>query len=531
MPKNIVLCSDGTGNLGGTTPDTNVYRMYHAVDLGSKDHVQLAYYANGVGTNSNKYIRALSGAFGLGFERNMVDMYAYLARHYHAGDSIFLFGFSRGAATSRALGGMLNKVGLIDHRECLATDGYIDETLFNTRIGEALKAYQNWRAEPRVAENFKASHSVDGVSPPVKMLGVWDTVSALGFPQEWSFTLDWTFRALDCLSDLAFPHNYYDFQGDAFIENCYHAIAIDDERKTFHPKIWDEAAEGRPRHIEQVWFAGMHSNVGGGYGRAGLSYLTCDWMMKKAMAHGLVLCREDCRNAEIEGNVYGKMHDSREGFGVYYRFAPRDMVMLNCKADKEPGSSRSSFRRCMKQFDRFRAQRSRLTGPIKIHRSVIERMALKTNGYATGFLPYEIEIVSDGADSKIVTVAPRKEAWKANIEAVRKIANQRRRLYHYFVETTLVLLLFVIWFWVYPQKPAFASSGGMMTQIANFLIGITPGFCSGAITFVFKVWPATLVVLAAAIAVYVVHRGRLRARAEEAANAVRKTFLSTNPQR
>lgn len=113
MGRNIVLCADGTGNKGGYTPDSKVYKMYHAVDIHDADNPQAIYYDNGVGTAQNKILRALGGAVGFGFATNVRDLYQYLARKYEPGDGlsggntspdkVYLFGFSRGAATIRGL--------------------------------------------------------------------------------------------------------------------------------------------------------------------------------------------------------------------------------------------------------------------------------------------------------------------------------------------------------------------------------------------------------------------------------------------
>ncbi|NQY66295.1 MAG: DUF2235 domain-containing protein, partial [Flavobacteriales bacterium] len=112
MSKNIILCADGTGNEGGYTPDSNVYKMYNAIDIHNAAKEQITFYDNGVGTQKNKYIRSLSGALGFGFETNVKDLYEFLARRYDAGDGIFMFGFSRGAATIRAFNGFIDNVGL-----------------------------------------------------------------------------------------------------------------------------------------------------------------------------------------------------------------------------------------------------------------------------------------------------------------------------------------------------------------------------------------------------------------------------------
>ena len=114
MTKNIVLCSDGTGNKGGDGTGTNVYKLYHAVKLDDPNALQITYYDNGVGTQKNKYVSGLTGAFGLGFKANVIDLYEFLARNYQPGDSVYMFGFSRGAATVRACAGMIQACGLLD---------------------------------------------------------------------------------------------------------------------------------------------------------------------------------------------------------------------------------------------------------------------------------------------------------------------------------------------------------------------------------------------------------------------------------
>ena len=124
MAKNIVLCSDGTGNKGGSGNDTNVYKLYQAVDIHDSKQPQVTFYENGVGTNvdgealkQNKFWRALSGAFGFGFEQHVRDLYEYLAMNYQPGDRIYLCGFSRGASIVRAFAGMLHSCGLLNIHE------------------------------------------------------------------------------------------------------------------------------------------------------------------------------------------------------------------------------------------------------------------------------------------------------------------------------------------------------------------------------------------------------------------------------
>ena len=117
MTKNIVLCSDGTGNQGGFGKDSNVFKLYQAVSLHTGKPNQIKFYDNGVGTQTNKYISAVSGAFGFGFQQNVRDLYEFLVRTYEPGDNIYLFGFSRGAATVRSFASMLHYCGLLNRKD------------------------------------------------------------------------------------------------------------------------------------------------------------------------------------------------------------------------------------------------------------------------------------------------------------------------------------------------------------------------------------------------------------------------------
>ena len=136
MSKNIILCADGTGNKGGYTPSSNVYRIYNAINI--NDNPQIRFYDNGVGTEKNKYYRGLAGAFGLGFKSNVIDLYVYLSKNYKPGDQVYLFGFSRGAATVRAFTGFIATCGLIDGRN-------LDKYELKNRVNDAFDAYKRLR--------------------------------------------------------------------------------------------------------------------------------------------------------------------------------------------------------------------------------------------------------------------------------------------------------------------------------------------------------------------------------------------------
>ena len=156
LPRNIIVCADGTGNKGGSSPDSNVYRVYKMVDKyykgKCKDGVdveeQILFYDNGVGTGKNKYVRAISAGVGLGFKHNVCDLYKFLARNYEKDDRIYFFGFSRGASTVRACNGMISKCGL-------AKSEGLRNCELDKRVDEAYVAYKKHKTKPELAENFK----------------------------------------------------------------------------------------------------------------------------------------------------------------------------------------------------------------------------------------------------------------------------------------------------------------------------------------------------------------------------------------
>lgn len=415
MAKNIILCSDGTGNKGGYGADTNVFKLYNAVDIhGPK--TQITYYDDGVGTNTNKLIRAITGAFGLGFSKNIKDLYAFLARNYDPGDDVYLFGFSRGAATVRAFAGMIQECGLLDvDGDFCKAGGNFDEKKFQGQVKKAFKAYKKVKSSSSKARDFKTECAVkDAESAPdgnlkIKMIGVWDTVPALGFPQDWSLLVNWLFFIVEKLGDRLLPHSFYNYQLNKNVENVHHAIAIDDERKTFHPKVWTETRPDRPKNIEQVWFSGVHSNVGGGYPRTGLSLVAYDWMLKRASNHGIVFKKNAAKEIEAAANVYGKLYDSRDGVAVYYRYAPRNIEEL-CK--------------------------DRLDGPVKVHKTVLDRMKARTLGYAPEYIPAEFEIVDSPPNAP-----PRKITWEIDRSNIDCWVGLRKFLYRIFVEATVTLMI------------------------------------------------------------------------------------------
>jgi uncharacterized protein (DUF2235 family) len=256
MARNLVLCLDGTSNQYAAT-NTNVVKLYAMLDRAHD--TQLAYYQPGIGTFpppgvwgrlKRWFVTRLDLAIAWLLSDHVTDAYRFLMRYYQEGDQIFIFGFSRGAYTARVVAGMLHKVGLL-------TQG--NEEL----IPFAWDTYQNQRDET-ISDGLKSTFC-----RPVRVhfLGLWDTVSSVGWawaPQHLPYT-----------------------QNNPSVDTVRHAAALDERRVYFVQNLWGTI----PVDVEQVWFPGVHCNVGGGYPEdvAGLSAIALKWMTGKAEAAGLIV--------------------------------------------------------------------------------------------------------------------------------------------------------------------------------------------------------------------------------------------------
>jgi len=189
-------------------------------------------------------MRKVTGSVaGMGISQNILECYQFIFENFNADDQIFLFGFSRGATTVRSLSGYLHLFGILPKSR-------------PELIKEAYKIYKIGHREKRdvkAAEFVKRHHTM---WCRIKFLGVWDTVAALGIP----------FKSIDVLMDKIpfFRHRFQDLMLKESVMHARHALAIDDERLTFHPTIWDPQIREN-QTVKQVWFAGMHTDVGGGY--------------------------------------------------------------------------------------------------------------------------------------------------------------------------------------------------------------------------------------------------------------------------
>lgn len=293
MPKRLIICSDGTWNKPEGGPVTNVVKLARSIrPVDPEGTMQVVFYDWGVGTGGGGD-KILGGAFGKGIDRNIQDAYRFLVHNYAAGDDFFFFGFSRGAYTVRSLVGLIRNCGLL-------------KKIHSHRIPDAYALYRS----PDRPDSPKARRFRERCSRQVKVsfLGVWDTVGALGIP----------LRLFGRRNQE--KYGFHDTKISSIVLNAYHALAIDEKRKPFRPTIW-KTKKGR-KNSAQVWFAGVHSDVGGGYADAGLSDKALLWMAEKAERCGLALNRAYLGRILAEDSpetLHNSMTAAYKRLGTYIR--------------------------------------------------------------------------------------------------------------------------------------------------------------------------------------------------------------------
>jgi Uncharacterized alpha/beta hydrolase domain (DUF2235) len=283
MSKNVALFFDGTWNRPHERSDkganTNVRKLFLAADDSPR---QVARYIAGVGTSGSKSRDALGGLGGLGVSENIRDGYAELVEHYVPGDHLYLFGFSRGAYTARSLAGFVRCVGLL-------LNAHID------RVPEAFELYKSSaRAEDSDLWPFLRQilrrENLEAAPVSVYLIGVWDTVGRLGIP-----------GPLGVIPNPAVRFHRTDLPDN--VTHARHALALHELRPQFEPVMWTSYLP--PQTLKQVWFAGAHADVGGGYDDARLSDLALAWMAEEAARLGLIL---DSSKLPLVSDPLGPVH-------------------------------------------------------------------------------------------------------------------------------------------------------------------------------------------------------------------------------
>jgi uncharacterized protein (DUF2235 family) len=303
--KRLIVCCDGTWNTpdqlsSGRPSPTHVTRLALAIAPTDSSGVeQRMFYHRGVGTTRWERIRG--GAFGLGLSRNVRDCYRFLVANFEPGDEIFLFGFSRGAFTARSTAGFIRNSGILrpEHAD---------------HVGEAYNLYRSRQAHPRGVEAtlFRRTYSHE---TRIRCIGVWDTVGALGVP----------INGLRLLNVLNRRNEFHDTDLSTTVDAAFQALAIDESRKPFRPAIWNKQPSSTPQEVEQVWFAGCHCDVGGGYADHTIADIPLRWMIKNAMRQGLAIDEAAFLAGPFAGQPHedpaapapdplGKTHESRTSF-------------------------------------------------------------------------------------------------------------------------------------------------------------------------------------------------------------------------
>lgn len=341
MSRRLVVCADGTWNTPDETDDgkvapTNVYKMYLAVKgrpTASDGTLQMFYYNEGIGAQPNAFEKGIdavgrlfhvpgiqrnvvAGITGEGIDQHIKDCYRWLVVNFVPGDDIYLFGFSRGAYTVRSLAGFIRKCGILKGADDRLTDAAYD--LYRQR-DEA-----QGPDSPEAVAFRQANSNETGIA----FIGVWETVGSLGIPLD-----------LPILSEIdKEKYEFHDVSLSSRVKYAYHALAIDERRKPFLPTLWQQQPDGLAagQLLEQTWFAGTHSNVGGGYADCGLSDNTFLWMAERAKGTGLELDDAYVTSTINSGCWNGVLHDSATPPGIW-ELTTRTIAAGRSKADVDAG--------------------------------------------------------------------------------------------------------------------------------------------------------------------------------------------------
>ena len=360
--KKIVVCCDGTGNEFGVR-NSNVVKLYKML---SSNAGQISYYHPGVGTMGARaaltqigklWTKVIGLAFGYGISDNVADAYQFLMRTFEPGDEVYLFGFSRGAYTARSLCGMLHAVGLL-------TAG--NEGL----IPYAIRLLKRRPIDFQVAASFKKTFSRE--CKPY-FVGLWDTVSSVG----------WVYNTVH------FP--YTTAASNADFRHVRHAVSIDERRAFFRQNLFLKPHNPQ-QDIKEVWFAGVHSDVGGSYPEpeSQLSQIALRWMVCEAEQAGLQV--DPNRKAEILGGkppyvapdpLTRNQHKSLRGPWWIAEFWPKIVHV-----ETAPGVWKKTFRLNL-------ARRRYIAPDVVVHQSVEARLKDPSLNYKPSNLPAQHSSVGD----------------------------------------------------------------------------------------------------------------------------------------
>jgi hypothetical protein len=307
--RRLVLCLDGTWNRADDKEITNIVHIRDLVEpkietTACPPEYQQVFYHTGVGTGISKTSNIFDGATGRGLGRNVRNVYKYLSQHYREGIEIYIFGFSRGAFTARSLVAYVAASCLLKPEHCSPENEQ--------------RAWQYYKSDPcdRHPSEYEALRklSYDPEKLRIRVLGVFDTVGALGVPVEFFRSWNrWRFQ-------------FHDVTLSTSVDYGFHALAIDEKRGPFRASLWQYPNHRHFKRVEQVWFPGAHGHIGGGYKDAGLSSRSLFWMLSRIENEKIGLKFVDGWRSRIVPNMRSPLCDSRTP--LYWGSRVRPMVRV-----------------------------------------------------------------------------------------------------------------------------------------------------------------------------------------------------------
>jgi hypothetical protein len=579
MSKNIVLLSDGTGNSAAKVLKTNVWRLFQVLDLRDPNS-QIAFYDDGVGTSSFKLFAILGGVFGFGLKRNVIAIYSFCCRNYQPGDHIYCFGFSRGAFTIRIVAGLIASEGLVTYNNNeadlarFASDAY---RAYRRRFkGGIVKFFGFFHIDLRSLRDFairtwrRISHqSVSAPEPTqvesIRFVGIWDTVDAYGGPiQEMTRAIDYW------IWPLSMPDHFM----SAKIHRACHALALEDERDAFHPVIWDEryvrGAASVPGHtkttwlfdinhdprgeatrladppphrrtdlpmadrerISQVWFTGVHSDIGGGYPQNGLSYVTLDWMLDRAKAYGLrYLDAQRQITVDPQIDPTDKLNDSRKGLAGYYRYKPRNVLDIYNSEPSYKLSVLEDARRIWRLLRHLPDPQTEILNDLHpdmprevlpipkatIHHTVFERILEGTDRYAPVVIPAQYKFADDaGTAIDGLYRPPDQGAPRSRVQDDVWNWVWLRRVAYFLTAFATAFVAFIPYFVIYAPGFGLKAVGGFVNPIVNAAASFLPGFLDPWFV-AFRNAPGFVLIGAVAILVFMYWGAKLQQKVRDVA--------------
>ncbi len=341
MSRTLCVFSDGTGQRGVRIDDgaTNIFKMY---EWARADPEQVCFYDAGVGAEPGRKLswsrwgrNLVSKATGSGITQNIHDCYEFLLLNWDgpagtdaASNRVAVFGFSRGAYTVRSLASAVMLCGIpapLQKGVDISADTPEAKTARDKIIAEAIGIYQT-QYGPRGAEErrakaatFRKTYGCRDV--PIHLVAVFDTVAALGLPG---------------VVDLANPfrHRFHDAKLSSRVPFGFQALAIDENRKIFAPVPWDETEAPPSQRIDQIWFPGVHSDIGGGYPERELSDASLAWMIDKC-SQPAVGIRFVSGSYVFQSSLTTPHHDERTGLGIFWREGDRSSFVLKHAPDRD----------------------------------------------------------------------------------------------------------------------------------------------------------------------------------------------------